>query len=214
MVLYYFYDPMCSWCYAFDLTYQKLESALPDSICSRKIVGGLAPDSTVIMPLSMICTIQSAWQQIERAVPHIQFNYEFWSKNNPMRSTYPACRAVLAAKKQSPKFENKMIHQIQWAYYKNAENPSLSATLLNCAKKINLNYELFENDIASQEIEMQLQYEIQFTRRAGVSTYPSLCLQMEKKLVPIKIDYNDAQKIIEQIQLYINLPINKAQDKL
>jgi putative protein-disulfide isomerase len=159
-------------------------------------------------------SIQANWRKIEQTVSNIQFNFNFWTNNQPVRSTYPACRAVLAAKNQSMSFENKMIAQIQWAYYKNAENPSLSATLVNCAEKIGLNCELFEMDIASQEIEIQLQYEIQFTRRAGVSTYPSLCLQIEKQLVAINIDYNDAQKIVEQIQLYINLPINKAQAKL
>lgn len=197
--LYYIHDPMCSWCYAFDIVLKKLECDLPDSIYLKKLVGGLAPDTTEPMPASLSKTIQKTWQQIEKTVPHIQFNYEFWNKNQPVRSTYPACRAVLAAKKQSPAFENKMIRQIQWAYYKNAENPSLDITLIHCAQKIGLEIELFKKNYCSQDLDRELRREIQFSRLLGVSSYPSLCLEINKQVVPIKIDYNNAENMLKQI---------------
>ena len=201
-MLYYFHDPMCSWCYAFDTVLTEIESLLPDSIRLTKIIGGLAADSDTPMPAHLINTIQSAWQQIEKTVPHVQFNFEFWSKNQPFRSTYPACRAVLAAKKQSPAFENKMIQQIQWAYYKNAENPSLNETLILCAERIDLDVELFKIDLTSLEIELALQKDIQFSRSLSVSSYPSLRLDIDKKLVTINIDYNNTQNMLKQREQY------------
>lgn len=200
--LYYIHDPMCSWCYAFNSVLKTLESELPDSICLTKIVGGLAPDSTEPMPASLSQTIQKTWQQIEKTVPQIQFNYEFWSKNQPIRSTYPSCRAVLAAKRQSLIYQDKMIQQIQWAYYKNAENPSLDTTLINCARKIGLEMDLFIKDYNSQSINSELQTEIQFSRNLGVSSYPTLSLEINKQVLPIQIDYNNAGKILEQISQY------------
>jgi putative protein-disulfide isomerase len=190
---------MCSWCYAFDIVLKKLELDLPDSICLIKIVGGLAPDSTEPMQASLINTIQKTWQQIEKTMPQIQFNYAFWNKNQPIRSTYPACRAVLAAKKQSLVFENKMIQQIQWTYYKNAENPSLDTTLIKCAKQIGLEVELFKQDYSSQALDDKLKKEIKFSRLLGVSSYPSLCLELNKQVLPIKIDYNNADSMLEQL---------------
>jgi putative protein-disulfide isomerase len=191
---------MCSWCYAFDTVLTELESLLPDSICLKKIIGGLAADSDTPMPAHLINTIQSAWQQIEKTVPHVQFNYEFWSKNQPFRSTYPSCRAVLAAKKQSSVFENKMIQQ---AYYKNAENPSLNETLIQCAQRIGLNVELFKNDFTSQEIELALQKDIQFARSLAVSSYPSLRLDIDNQIVAINIDYINAQSMLKQIRQHV-----------
>ena len=203
MHLYYFHDPMCSWCYAFDKVLTEIETLLPDSIRLTKIIGGLAPDSDTPMPAHLINTIQSNWHQIEKTVPHVQFNFEFWSNNQPFRSTYPSCRAVLAAKKQSPAFENKMIQQIQWAYYKNAENPSLNQTLIQCAQRIGLNIELFKIDYTSQEIELALQKDIQFARSLAVSSYPSLRLDIDNQIVAINIDYNNAQNMLKQIQHFI-----------
>jgi len=193
---------MCSWCYAFDTVLTEIESLLPDSISLTKVIGGLAADSDTPMPAYLINTIQSAWQQIEKTVPQVQFNFEFWSKNQPFRSTYPACRAVLAAKKQSSDFENKMIQQIQWAYYKNAENPSLNETLILCAERIGLDVELFKIDFTSQEIELALQKDIQFSRSLAVSSYPSLRLDIGNQIVAINIDYNSAQNVLKQIQHY------------
>lgn len=203
MLLYYFHDPMCSWCYAFDVALKQIETALTDTVELKKIVGGLAPDLTTAMPPSLINTIQSAWKQIETTVPHVQFNYDFWQKNQPRRSTYPSCRAVLAAKKQSPAFENKMIQQIQWAYYKNAENPSLDEILLLCAQRIGLDSVVFKFDYSSQAIEIELQNDIKFCRSIGVSSFPSLRLEIDRQIIPIAIDYNDAQNTLNQIRQYI-----------
>ncbi len=203
LTLYYIHDPMCSWCYAFNTTLRTLEDELPDSISLTKIVGGLAADSTEPMSDSLSQTIQKTWQLIEKTVPQIQFNYDFWIKNQAIRSTYPSCRAVLAAKRQSPAYEDKMIQQIQWAYYKNAENPSLDITLINCAQKIGLEIDLFKKDYNSQSIDCELHKEIQFSKNLGVSSYPSLCLETKKQLLPIQIDYNNAAKILEQISQYI-----------
>ena len=203
--LYYFHDPMCSWCYAFDRTLKHIESNLPSSISLIKILGGLAPDSIEPMPESLKSIIQANWRKIEQTVPHIQFNYDFWDKNQPIRSTYPSCRAVLAAKKQSPVFENKMILQIQTSYYKNAENPSLDVTLYNCAKQIGLNGELFRSDLSSQEIDNELRQQIEFARELGVTSYPSLGMEINNQFFQIKIDYNNEQRMLNQIIKFTTL---------
>lgn len=199
-ILYYIHDPMCSWCYAFDRVLKQIQSQLPQSIKLVKILGGLAPDSKEPMPGSLVNTLKMNWKKIEETVSHIQFNDDFWKNNQPLRSTYPACRAVLTATKQAPDLEDKMITQIQWAYYKNAENPSLDATLLDCAKRIGLNEKTFISDYQSQWINNQLLQQIDFARGLGVASYPSLCLEIDGQNLEIQIDYNNASFIIEQIQ--------------
>ncbi len=197
--LYYIHDPMCSWCYAFGRVLKQVELDLPKSISITKIVGGLAPDSIEPMPKSLADSIQQNWKRIEQTVTHVKFNFDFWKNNQPFRSTYPSCRAVLAAKKQSSGFEDKMISQIQWAYYKNAENPSLDNTLINCAKHTGLDETLFIKNYKSKFINEQLYQQIKLSRQLGISSYPSLCLQINTQFVMIKIDYNDADFITAQL---------------
>ena len=190
---------MCSWCYAFSKSWIALQQNLPDMIAPIYLVGGLAPDTMGPMPMETQQMVKQAWRRIELTVPGVCFNWEFWSRNIPIRSTYPACRAVLAAKKQHVEAEPEMIHAIQMAYYQQAKNPSLTETLQQCAQTIGLQEETFAKDMVSKEIEQQLQQQIQLARRMNVYSYPSLCLEYNDALFPIAIDYLNYQSMLDAI---------------
>jgi putative protein-disulfide isomerase len=197
--LFYIHDPMCSWCYAFESSLTALQKELPDFIRIKKIVGGLAPDTTQPMPVELQQKIQQTWRRIEQTVPNIQFNYEFWITNTPVRSTYPACRAILAARRQGADFEDKIIGAIQTAYYQKAKNPSLPSILLQCALDIGLAVGRFANDFSSDEIEKELQNEINTARNLGVMSFPSLLLEHNDRLFPVSVDYLDHKTMIREI---------------
>ena len=48
--LYYIHDPMCSWCWAFKPTWQKILTSLPQNLTIEYLLGGLAPDNDNPMP--------------------------------------------------------------------------------------------------------------------------------------------------------------------
>ncbi|CAH1385419.1 DsbA family protein [Candidatus Nitrotoga sp. M5] len=201
--LFYIHDPMCSWCYAFSQSWAALQAELPENIAINYLAGGLAPDTTEPMSLSMQHTIQQVWQQIEQTVPGVSFNYDFWSRNTPFRSTYQACRAVLAARKQHAASEPEMVRAIQRAYYQNALNPSLPDTLQGCAQVIGLDVAVFARDLSSTEIDNCLQHEIRQSRQLGVSSYPSLRLVHNNSNYPIPIDYLNHQTMRNEIKCII-----------
>ena len=204
--LYYIYDPMCSWCYAFEKSLAEIKSKLPALISYQGVLGGLAADTERVMPAETQAMVQQAWRQIEHTVPGIQFNFDFWSKNTAYRSTYPACRAVLAAKSQGKDFANAMRQSIQKAYYQDAKNPSLSSTLLQCAESIHLNTGQFAIDYASNEINTELLGQIALSRDFPVNSYPSLRLVINNKVHTIPVNYTQAAPSLQKIQqlLYAN----------
>lgn len=197
--LIYIHDPMCSWCYAFTQSWTNLQETLSVDIPIISVVGGLASDTTEPMPLHTQKMVQQAWQKIEQTVPGVSFNWNFWTHNTPYRSTYPACRAILAAKKQQQNSEEKMIRAIQTAYYQKAKNPSLPETLQECAHEIGLDKVRFSKDLTSAEIDSQLHQEIQFARSLDANSYPSLRLQHNDSLHVIAVDYRDHRTMLQQI---------------
>lgn len=201
--LFYIHDPMCSWCYAFRQSWAALQKNLSGDIQVVYLLGGLAPDTAEPMPLSMQKNIQQAWQRIEQTVPGVQFNWHFWSRNTPIRSTYPSCRAVLAARKQRAESAPEMVRAIQIAYYQKAMNPSLPATLQECACEIGLDTKAFIEDLASPAIESELQHEIQLARRLDVYSYPSLRLVHNDAVFPIAVDYLNHRTMIDEINAVI-----------
>ena len=198
--IFYIHDPMCSWCYAFSQSWAALQQALPREMEVVYLVGGLAPDTTEPMPPATQKMVQQAWQRIEQTVPGVHFNWDFWSRNTPVRSTYPACRAVLAAKKQRAEAEAEMIRAIQTAYYQQAKNPSLPETLQACAREVGLNEAVFIEDLGSPAMESELQHQIQLARSMDVYSYPSVRLVHNNTVFPVAIDYLDHQTMLDEIR--------------
>lgn len=201
--LYYIHDPMCSWCWGFKPVWNKLQNKLPSRIKVKYLLGGLAKDSTMLMPLSLQSTIQSTWHTIQHEIPGIDFNFDFWTCNEPRRSTYPACRAVIAARKQNSNMHMDMINRIQSAYYLEALNPSDISILIQCAKSLNLNIDIFKKNISSAETQAVLDEEINISRELGVQGFPSLVLTHYNKDYFIAIDYNCEKSILENIERII-----------
>ena len=197
--LFYIHDPMCSWCWGFSHTWNKVKNSLPSEINVQYILGGLAPDSSEVMPNEMREYIQMNWHKIEQKIPGVSFNYTFWDSCTPKRSTYPACRAVIAVKNQNSDLEQTMVKLIQQAYYLEAKNPSEDDVLISLAKTLDLDIKQFTQDLNSESIQQQLLDDIALMQSLGVSSFPSLVLQTTNGIKSITIDYNNPKLILNQI---------------
>tara|TARA_R110002049_G_scaffold222206_3_gene393790 strand:+ start:984 stop:1607 length:624 start_codon:yes stop_codon:yes gene_type:complete len=194
--LYYVHDPMCSWCWGFQRSWQSLRQALPGNVGVVNVVGGLAPDSDQPMPLEQQKTIAGYWKEVGRRTG-AQFNFDFWQRCKPRRSTYPACRAVLAACKQNA--EQAMIDAIAHAYYLRAMNPSDNSTLITLAGELALDSQQFSEDLASSDIEEELQRHFALRRDLGVRSFPSLVLRNGDATSHIAIDYESHLPMLRAI---------------
>jgi len=204
--LYYIHDPMCSWCWGFKPILSSLIEKLSNTLEIKFILGGLAEDSDVTMPPELQSQIRSNWLRIQETIPGTEFNFDFWHKNTPRRSTYPACRAVIAARKQitdTNDIEKSMINSIQKAYYLQARNPSDYNVLYDLAEQLTLDLNKFKADIHSSSTQDELMQEINFSRSIGTSSLPSLYLDKASKIYPIVLDYNNVDIIFEHIKTYL-----------
>ena len=195
--LYYYHDPMCSWCWGYRPVSDRLFSSLPVGVNLSKIVGGLAPDSDAPMPENLRTGLPKAWQKIHDLLG-TEFNFDFWTECEPRRSTYPACRAVLAAGKQD-RYDD-MIDAIQRAYYLRAMNPSDLETLERLAMELGLDCDRFAADIRSPDVEADLQQQVSFARQSPIDGFPSLALDTGGSLVAVTRDYKDPHPTIDHIE--------------
>lgn len=185
--LYYFHDPMCSWCWGYRPVVQELFRRLPENVLHVNVLGGLAPDSDEPMGVTMRNKIIGHWRNIEKTLG-TKFNYDFWKKCQPRRSTYPACRAVIAAARQGK--EEAMILAVQRAYYLQARNPSESRVLVALAGELGIDPEIFKADLESRDTDLELKQQIGFSRRLGVDAFPSLIFEKESgEMRRLTVDY-------------------------
>ena len=202
--LIYVHDPMCSWCWGFRPVLTQLRSRLPPQVCFEHLLGGLAADSDQAMPAALQQQLQQTWQQIAKHIPGTRFNFDFWRDCQPRRSTYPACRAVIAARLAGIDDPDRMTLAIQQAYYLRAMNPSDAVTLIQLADELGLDSPTFESLLHSEQVDQLLHEEIATARSIGVQSYPSLVLRTaDNSDLPVAIDYLDADAMLTTVQTLI-----------
>ena len=190
---------MCSWCWGFVPVLKDLLNGLPEDIQVKRLLGGLAPDTDAPMPAAMRQTIEATWRRIEETIPGTLFNHDFWTQCAPRRSTWPACRAVIAARMQGDDFDVRMTRAIQLAYYTQVRNPSDEDTLVALAGELGLDVQAFTADLHGEQVERQLQAEITLARRLQATSFPGLVLKTGAAEWHIPVDYNDSMPMLELV---------------
>ena len=194
--LVYVHDPMCSWCWGYRPTLERLRRQLPGTIAWQNWLGGLAPDSDQPMPDATKQMVMGHWRRIQAELG-TQFNFDFWTRCAPRRSTWPACRAVIAAARQQA--EEAMIDAIQNAYYLRALDPSDQPVLLGLADELRLDTGQFASDLANPATHAELQRQVAQARTWGVRSFPSLLLLAGESVMPLPLDYHDESTTLSAI---------------
>ena len=136
-------------------------------------MGGLAPDSDEPMDTNTKTYIQSAWRSVAERTG-AEFNHQFWVVCQPRRSTYPACRAVIAAGLQLNGSRERYYEALQRAYFLDARNASNYETLISLAKEIGLDPVQFQENIDSSFVQRTFREELNQVRSLGVSGFPTV----------------------------------------
>ena len=195
-VLYYIADPMCSWCWGFSPVLEAVSGVLPDEIPIRYVMGGLARDSEEPMPEETRSYVQSQWRLVAERTG-AEFNWDFWTDCEPRRSTYPACRAVIAAGMQRPEGTGEMFQAIQHAYYLEARNPSEVETLVQLAGELNLDTQRFSGDLQSNHTDELLHKDFELRRSLHADKFPTMILEHDDNQLWLAYGYDDEELVVD-----------------
>ena len=202
--LIYVADPMCSWCWGFQSTMEQVHRVVGDTPV-QYVMGGLARDSDEPMPEEVQKYVQDQWRKVS-ATSGAEFNWKFWEQCRPRRSTYPACRAVLAAGHQARL--RAMFEAIQRAYYLEVRNPSDIATLSDVAEEIGLDRDRFGVDVASTDVENELQEGFDVRRSMNANAFPSLIYKTDaERFVWLTKGYADVDLVLQRLKESIEIAV-------
>jgi len=162
-------------------------------------MGGLAKDTGEPMPIDTQNYIKKQWESVTDK-SSAKFNWDFWETCEPRRSTYPACRAVIAAGEQDPEALGDMFQAIQQAYYLEARNPSNSDTLISLAEDINLDVERFTRDLKSPEINEKLYQDFEIRRSLHADKFPTVILDHNQEALWLTYGYDDREIVLDTLE--------------
>ncbi|MBU24887.1 MAG: DsbA family protein [Gammaproteobacteria bacterium] len=197
-ILIYAHDPMCSWCYGFRPTWKTLKSQLPEGLPVVSLLGGLADDSDIPMPLEMVDHLKRTWDRIESTCK-VPFNHSYWEQSPPPpRTTFISCRAVIAAERIAGRGD-AFSERIQDAYYREAKNVWDSEVLCDLAEEFGFNRSSYSEALLSEVVRSVHEEQQSLVKRLQVEGYPSLLLIHKGEAFPISIRHGGAEEILEDI---------------
>ena len=195
--LYYFGDPMCSWCWGFRPLLEQLEVEYPE-LRRTLVLGGLRGGEEVPMDDELAAMIQEAWARIHEVTGQ-PFDLSFWKDHRPLATTLPACRAVITARLLDAALEWRYMVGLFKAYFTEVRDPSRFETQLDVADAVGFGRGEFESVYRSAEAEQTLQGDLQTARRYRVSGFPTLILEIKDQAFLIAPGYQPIEVLRQSI---------------
>ena len=192
--LWYFADPMCSWCWGFSPVITQVKENYLDKLNIALVMGGLQTEEVGVMSEDSQKEIFHHWHQVvEMTKQPISFDNAF--PENFIYNTEPACRAVITAGAIDSAKIFTYFTAVQSAFYIKNQNVTqfdcLQQLAVECGLDAGKFKEIFENEKTKQSIEKSFQ----FTKKAGVQGFPTLILNIENDLHIITRGYMDYRAV-------------------
>ncbi len=183
-ILWYFADPMCSWCWGFSPAMEAIREAYHDRMKIALVLGGLRPGETAQMTATARDEILHHWHAVHARTEQ-PFKFEHALPDGFVYDTEPACRAVITVSGIEPKLIFPLFKSIQHAFYAEGRDVTQEAVLTELANELGVDATVFHHAFNSEAAHAKTQTHFRQARQAAVSGFPTLILQLGEQLHPI-----------------------------
>ncbi len=175
-ILWYFADPMCSWCWGFAPVISAIKEAYSDRVKTALMLGGLRPGTTAPMTPKSREEILHHWQDVHRMTGQ-PFAFEGAMPEGFIYDTEPPSRAVITVADINPETIFPYFKSVQEAFYALGRNVTQPDTLAELAEQHNIEKTVFLDRFRSDAMQKKTQTHFQIARESGVRGFPTVVLQ-------------------------------------
>jgi putative protein-disulfide isomerase len=180
-ILWYFADPMCSWCWGFSPVIEAVREAYREQAKISLVLGGLRPGTNEPLSPQGRDDILHHWHQVHERTGQ-PFRFERVLPDGFVYDTEPACRAVAAMGELEPALVFPMFKAVQSAFYAEGRDVTQSDVLAELAASLGVYPPRFDAAFASMAAQARTQAHFRLAREWGVRGFPTLVLQMDSHL--------------------------------
>ncbi len=186
--LLYFADPMCSWCWGFSPSVDRLVDELAEVLPIRPIMGGLRPGTTEALNERGKQEIRDHWSHVHDASGQ-PFDFDFFQRDGFIYDTEPACRAVVTARRLDATKTLAMLKAVHHAFY--AENRDVTDLdeLAAVAVDNGFDAETFRTAFDDVDTVTETQGDFWLSQASGVTGFPTLLAIEDGKARIVTIGY-------------------------
>lgn len=193
-ILWYFADPMCSWCWGFSPVISEIKKNYASQLKIALVMGGLQPGETNPISDSSREEIFHHWHQVEELAGQA-FSFENALPEGFIYNTEPACRAVITVGSIDATKMFAYFTAIQAAFYTQNRDVTQLEVLQQLAVDCGFNAEEFKYLFQAEKQQEIVNKNFTFTKKAGVQGFPTLILNKPEQLDVITRGYDQYENI-------------------
>jgi len=182
-ILWYFADPMCSWCWGFSPVIETLRDDYRERMKIALVLGGLRHE-TAPMTAVQREDILHHWRAVQARTGQ-PFHFDGALPEGFVYDTEPACRAVVTVGGIDPAQIFAMFKVIQTAFYAEGRDVTRPGVLADLAAGLGVDGAAFLNAFESEAAHTRTQAHFRQARQAGVRGFPTLIVQQDTQLHPV-----------------------------
>jgi putative protein-disulfide isomerase len=183
-ILWYFADPMCSWCWGFSPTIDALREHYGARMRIALVLGGLRPGERTALTESARNDILEHWRAVAARTGQA-FRFDGALANGFVYDTEPASRAVVAVGGVDPTQTFAMFKAIQRAFYAEGRDVTRADVLAELAAHCGVDAARFAAAFDSDDARAKTRAHFRQARAAGVHGFPALILQHDTQLTRV-----------------------------
>jgi len=176
LTLWYFADPMCSWCWGFSPVIEQIRSVFNGRLNIALMLGGLRPGTTQPMSSKMRDEILHHWHEVHKLTGQ-PFSFDGAMPEEFIYDTEPASRAVIAVAELDKDKIFTYFKSIQSAFYVDQLDVTKEEHLAELARQQGLSSDQFLTYFHQDEVVQKTQFQFKGSQQAGVKGFPSIVLQ-------------------------------------
>ena len=178
-ILWYFADPMCSWCWGFAPVISSIQDAYSERMKLALMLGGLRPGTTEPVTPQFREEILHHWHEVHRRTGQ-PFLFDGAMPDGFVYNTEPPSRALIVVGEINPEVIFPYFKSVQEAFYARQQNVTQADTLTALAADHHIEPEKFLERFHAKDAKNKTQSHFQIARQAGVRGFPTVVLQNEK----------------------------------
>jgi predicted DsbA family dithiol-disulfide isomerase len=202
----YYTDPLCSWSWALEPHWRRLQEELRGRLSWRYRMGGMLADWTSYHdPLNAVASaaqMAPQWFYV-RQEAGTRLDERIWMEDPPA-SSYPACLAFKAAELQGAEAADGYLRRLREAVMLQRRNIARGEVLLQLAEEAaaagELDHERFQFDLDADGAREAFREDLKEARYRGIGRFPALILRHTGGRAVLLIGYRPYEALIEAVQ--------------
>jgi len=200
--VFYFADPMCSWCWGFSPVVAKLQEEFGDRLKWALVPGGLRAGNREAMDPDLKEEVLGHWQQVYQVTGQ-PFDFSFEMPEGFCYDTEPACRAMVVMQILQEERRFDFLRLLHHAFYSDNQDITDPHILGLLSEAMGVNLEQFNPLFASKEVREQTNNAFLFSQQMGVQGFPGLIGQDATGYARLTNGYATFEQVKSTIQKWL-----------